>query len=167
MKRFIALLTVSIFLFTLSGCETKITKDENSSKDVSVEGTNDSNKEDKNTLSVKIITSNSTNSSSNLPMTLSPKVEGKISKEVQYHWILGNLTNFEGFSVSNKNGPQKEVINSGESVELSQFALVDWKAGSVVEFTIKLQIEEKGTSNVLASDEIVIQNFQGVYNVKY
>lgn len=166
MKRFISLLMVGTMILFLSGCQSKAEDKNSTSKDVSIEST-DSNKEEKSTLSVKIITSNSANSSSNLPMTLSPKVEGKISRDVQYHWILGNLNDFEGFSVSGKNGPQKEVINSGESVELSQFAMVDWKAGSVVEFTIKLQIEEKGTSNVIASDEIVIQNFQGVYNVKY
>lgn len=166
MKRFISLLMVGTMILLLSGCQSKAEDKNSTSKDVSIEST-DSNKEEKITLSVKIITSNSANSSSNLPMTLSPKVEGKISRDVQYHWILGNLNDFEGFSVSGKNGPQKEVINSGESVELSQFAMVDWKAGPVVEFTIKLQIEEKGTSNVIASDEIVIQNFQGVYNVKY
>lgn len=166
MKRFISLLMVGTMILLLSGCQSKAEDKNSTSKDVSIEST-DLNKEEKSTLSVKIITSNSTKSSSNLPMTLSPKVEGKISRDVQYHWILGNLNDFEGFSVSGKNGPQKEVINSGESVELSQFAMVDWKAGSVVEFTIKLQIEEKGTSNVIASDEIVIQNFQGVYNVKY
>lgn len=166
MKRFISLLIVGTMILLLSGCQSKAEDKNSTSKDISIEST-DLNKEEKSTLSVKIITSNSTKSSSNLPMTLSPKVEGKISRDVQYHWILGNLNDFEGFSVSGKNGPQKEVINSGESVELSQFAMVDWKAGSVVEFTIKLQIEEKGTSNVIASDEIVIQNFQGVYNVKY
>lgn len=166
MKRFISLLMVGTMILLLSGCQSKAEDKNSTSKDVSIEST-DLNKEEKSTLSVKIITSNSTKSSSNLPMTLSPKVEGKISRDVQYHWILGNLNDFEGFSVSGKNGPQKEVINSGESVELSQFAMVDWKAGSVVEFTIKLQIEEKGTSNVIASDEIIIQNFQGVYNVKY
>ena len=166
MKRFISLLIVVTMILLLSGCQSKAEDKNSTSKDVSIEST-DLNKEEKSTLSVKIITSNSTKSSSNLPMTLSPKVEGKISRDVQYHWILENLNDFEGFSVSGKNGPQKEVINSGESVELSQFAMVDWKAGSVVEFTIKLQIEEKGTSNVIASDEIVIQNFQGVYNVKY
>ena len=44
---------------------------------------------------------------------------------------------------------QKEIINSGESVALGLFAEVSWIAGTVIEFKVILQVEDKETSNIL------------------
>lgn len=61
---------------------------------------------------------------------------------------------------------QKEIINSGESVELGLFAEVSWIEGTVIEFKVILQVEDKETSNIIATDEIIIENHSGFYSIR-
>ena len=100
-----------------------------------------------------------------MPITLKPKAIGEYDKEIQYHWILKSDDDVEGFIVPEK-GPQKEIINSGEPVELGLFAEVSWVEGTVIEFKVELQIEDKETSKIIATNEITIENNQGTYSIK-
>ena len=72
---------------------------------------------------------------------------------------------FEGF-VAPESGPLKEVVNSGEPVELGLFAEISWVEGTVIEFKVKLQVEEKDSSNIIAIDEITIENREGIYKIQ-
>lgn len=60
----------------------------------------------------------------------------------------------------------KEIINSGEPVELGLFKEVSWVEGTVIECKVELQIEDKETSKIIATNEIIIENNQGTYSIK-
>lgn len=99
--------------------------------------------------------------------TFTPIVDGDLSKEVQYHWILKDdieNKNIHGF-VSD-NGPCYEVINSGEAVKFASYAEVSYTEDAYSEIKVILQIEEKDTNNIIATDEATIINRQGMYFVK-
>ena len=155
MKKVIVLIILSILMIGLIGC--KVKTEDNISKDIPIE--------DKDSLNVEIIATNDTNSYKGMPITLKPKIIGEHVKELQYHWILESDNDFEGFSLPEK-GPQKEIINSGEPVEIELFAEVSWVQGTVIEFKVKLQVEDKETSDIIATNEITIKNNQGIYSIK-
>lgn len=98
-------------------------------------------------------------------MTFTPILKGETDKDIQYHWIMENDVDFEGFTTL-ENGPTKDIINSGEPVGLGIYAQVSYVEGAVMEFKIILQVEEKGTSNILAKDEFIIENREGEYRIK-
>lgn len=98
-------------------------------------------------------------------MTFTPILKGETDKDIQYHWIMENDVDFEGFTTL-ENGPTKDIINSGEPVGLGIYAQVSYVEGAVMEFKIILQVEEKETSNILAKDELVIENSEGEYRIK-
>lgn len=149
MKKVIRSIILSILLIGLVGCQIKT--EDNTHKD---------------SLSVEIIATNDdSNSFDGMPITLTPKIKGDYDKELQYHWILENDDEVEGFVVSEK-GPQKEIINVGQPVELGLFAMVEWVEGTVIEFKVKLQVEDKETSEIIANNEITIENNQGTYSIK-
>ena len=148
MKKVIWSIILSILLIGLVGFQIKT--EDNTHKD---------------SLSVEIISTNDANSYKGMPITLKSKLKGSYDKGLQYHWILKNDNDFEGFIVPEK-GPQKEIINSGELVELGLFAEVSWVEGTVIEFKVELQIEDKETSKIIATNEIIIENNQGTYSIK-
>lgn len=149
MKKVIRSIILSILLIGLVGCQIKT--EDNTHKD---------------SLSVEIIATNDTsNSFDGMPITLTPKIKGDYDKELQYHWILESDDDVEGFAVSGK-GPQKEIINVSQPVELWLFAMVEWVEGTVIEFKVKLQVEDKETSDIIANNEITIENNQGTYSIE-
>ena len=148
MKKVIWSIILTILLIGLVGCQIKT--EDNTHKD---------------SLSVEIIATNDANSYNGMPITLKPKAIGEYDKEIQYHWILKSDDDVEGFIVPEK-GPQKEIINSGEPVELGLFKEVSWVEGTVIEFKVELQIEDKETSKIIATNEITIENNQGTYSIK-
>ena len=149
MKKDIRAIVLSILLISLVGCQIKT--EDNTHKD---------------SLSVEIIATNDdSNSFNGMPITLTPKIKGEYDKELQYHWIIKNDNDIEGFILPEKN-LQKEIINSGEPVKLGLFALVNWVEGTVIEFKVNLQVEDKETSEIIATNEITIKNNQGIYTIK-
>lgn len=163
MKKVIGLIILSTLMFVLVGCQSR-TKD-TVSKDISIESNDTSGEDNKAALTVEIIANNDSNSYKGLPIILKSKIEGKSEKVLQYHWILENNTDFEGFVISEK-GPQKEIVNSGEPVELGVFAEVNYIEGALNKFKVKLQVEDKETSDIIATDEIIIENKVGYYSIK-
>jgi len=164
MKKILLSIVLSTLMFTITGCG-NIAKQQNSKlsrPSINNVALKEGGKED---MIVEIISNSNQNSFSKMPITLTPKLQGEYGRELQYHWILENINDFEGFYIPEK-GPQKEIINSGESVKLSLFAEVDWKAGAVSNFKVKLQVEDKETSQPVAINEITIENNAGVYKVK-
>lgn len=113
MKKVIWSIILTILLIGLVGCQIKT--EDNTHKD---------------SLSVEIIATNDANSYKGMPITLKPKAIGEYDKEIQYHWILKSDDDVEGFIVPEK-GPQKEIINSGEPVELGLFKEVSWVEGQL------------------------------------
>lgn len=96
-----------------------------------------------------------------------PVIEGNLDKEVQYHWIIKDdleEKNIQGF-VSDE-GPTYEIINSGETVEFAIYAEVSYTEDAYSEIKVILQIEEKTTNNIIATDELTIINRQGQYFVR-
>lgn len=148
MKKVIQSIILSTLLIGLGGCQIKT--EDNTHKD---------------SLSVEILATNDSDSFYGMPITLTPKVKGEYNKELEYHWILENDDDFEGFIVPDK-GPQKEIINLGEPVELGLFAKVEWVEGTIKEFKVKLQVEYKETSDIIATNEIIVVNKEGVYSIK-
>lgn len=100
-------------------------------------------------------------------VTFTPVVDGDLNKEVQYHWILEDTLeekDIHGF-VSDE-GPVYEIINSGEAVKFTSYADVSYTEDAYSEIKVILQIEEKETNNIIATDEATIINRQGAYFVK-
>ena len=155
MKKVVGLIILSILVIGLVGCDIK--REENISNDIKAQ--------DNNEISVEIIATSASDSFDGMPITLKSKLKGSYDKGLQYHWILKNDNDFEGFIIPEK-GPQKEIINSGEEVELGLFAEVSWVEGTVIEFKVVLQVEDKETSNIMATDEIIIENHAGIYRIK-
>lgn len=156
MKRVIELIILSILVIGLVGCDIK--REENIANYIKVEDNN-------NDISVEILANSNSDSFDGMPITLKSKLKGSYNKDLQYHWILKNDDDIEGFILPEK-GPQNEIINSGESVELGLFAEVSWIAGTVIEFKVILQVEDKETSNIIATDEIIIENHSGFYSIR-
>lgn len=99
--------------------------------------------------------------------TFTPIVDGDLSKEVQYHWILkGDIENENIHGFVSENGPCLEVINSGEAVKFASYAEVSYTEDAYSEIKVILQIEEKGSNRIIATDEATIINRQGMYFVK-
>gem|GEM_PF-1839154 len=163
MKKVIGLIILSTLMFVLVGCQSRT--EDTVSKDTSIESKDTSSEDNKGTLTVEIIANNDSNSYKGLPIILKSKIEGEFDKVFQCHWILENNIDFEGFVISGK-GPQKEIINSGEPVELGVFSEVNYIEGALNEFKVKLQVEDKETSDIIATDEIIIENKVGSYNIK-
>ncbi len=100
-------------------------------------------------------------------VTFTPVVDGDSNKELQYHWILEDTfeeKDIHGF-VSDE-GPVYEIINSGEAVKFIPYADVSYTEDAYSEIKVILQIEEKETNNIIATDEATIINRQGEYFVK-
>ena len=100
-------------------------------------------------------------------VTFTPVVDGDSNKELQYHWILEDTfeeKDIHGF-VSDE-GPVYEIINSGEAVKFTPYADVSYTEDDYSEIKVILQIEEKETNNIIATDEATIINRQGEYFVK-
>lgn len=105
MRKVIGIIILSILMLVVVGCQDNTA--DNISKDIP--------SRNKNSLSVEILATNDSDSLEGMPITLKPKVNEEHNKEIQYHWILKNDNDFEGFILQD-NGPQKDIINSGEPV---------------------------------------------------
>ncbi|NLL30273.1 MAG: hypothetical protein GX258_04375 [Clostridiales bacterium] len=154
MKKIIGIIISSILMIGLIGCQDK--RFNSISEDIPIKH--------KKSLGVEIIAANNPQSFEGMPITLKPKLKGEYDRELQYHWLLKNDGDIEGFILPEK-GPQKEIINSGEPVELGVFAEASWVEGTVIEFKVELQVEDKETSEIIATNEITIQNNEGVYRL--
>lgn len=99
--------------------------------------------------------------------TFTPTIIGNLNKEVQYHWILKDKYLNEGIHgfVSDE-GPTYEIINLGEAVKFASYAEVSYTEDAYSEITVILQIEEKESNNIIATDELTIINRQGQYYVR-
>lgn len=117
------------------------------------------------TLRVKILSDKSSFYQNEEWFKFTPILEGDTDNELQYRWILENNQEFEGFYIP-ENGPQKEIINSGEAVKFVVSAEVSYIDGAYSEFVVKLQVEEKDSSKVLAADEIIVENHAGYYKLQ-
>ena len=161
MKKVITIILMSTMLFTLAGCK-------NNSEDKKSVSENISIKDNENTLNVEILAKEDSTTGNGMPINLSSKLTGEYDKEIQYHWTLENHEKYEdieGFSIP-ENGQLKEIINSGEPVELGLFAMVSWIEGALIEFKVKLQVEDKDSNKIIATDEITIENSEGSYKIK-
>jgi len=155
MKKVIVSIILTVLTISIVGCQVKT--EDKISPNIQVE--------EKNNLSIEIIATNDSNSYKGLPVIFTPKVKGEYDKELQYHWILENDYAIQGLVTQNK-GLQNEIINSGEPVEFGLIAEVSWVDGTIEEYKVKLQIEDKETSDIIATDEIIIINKQGIYSIK-
>lgn len=159
MKKMIKIMSVSLLIFSLTAC--KVHSQDTEDKILP-------EKESEKMVDVVIVTEVNSESTNNMPMTLTSNLAGEERTEVQYHWILEidpDYKDIVGFTASEK-GPQSQIVNSGQPVELDLFAEVLWLQDTKIEFKVKLQIEDKVTSNILASDEIVIENLEGIFTVQ-
>jgi len=97
-------------------------------------------------------------------ITLTPKLEGSINKDIEYHWTVDSDT--EMFDT--ENGPQKEVINLGDKVKFIPVAEIGYVEKDKLAKSIKitLSVEEKQSNEVLAKTELIIEDFSGTYKVK-
>lgn len=97
-------------------------------------------------------------------ITLTPKVEDISDEDIQYHWTIDSDTE----TLYTEDGPNKEIINSGESVVFTPIAEISYSEPGKLSNTIKinLSIEEKQSNNVLAETELIIEDYSGTYNVK-
>lgn len=98
--------------------------------------------------------------------TFTSVLEGELNNQVQYHWILKDSLSSEGIhGFVSGNGPVNEITNSGEPVKFAIYAEVSYIEDAYSEIVVLLQIEEKGTNNIVATDEVTIINRQGEYFV--
>ncbi len=98
--------------------------------------------------------------------TFTSVLEGELNNQVQYHWILKDSLSSEGIhGFVSENGPVNEITNSGEPVKFAIYAEVSYIEDAYSEIVVLLQIEEKGTNNIVATDEVTIINRQGEYFV--
>ncbi len=97
-------------------------------------------------------------------ITLMPQLEGDKSNDIQYHWSMDSDTEM----FDSPDGPQNEIINSGESVLFIPVAEIGYIEPDTLSNTIKitLVIEEKDSHNVLAKTELIIEDYSGTYKVK-
>lgn len=159
MKKIALSILAVLLLLSIVGCESKIVSQHTKPTPYPINGLDDGNSK----ITVEIL-SNNEESLSNMPITLTPKVSKDYPNDLQYHWILENDTDFEGFVVPDM-GPQKEIINDGEAVEIGLFAEVSYISGTVKQFKVRLQVEDKETSEIIATNEITIENREGVYSI--
>lgn len=161
MKKVMRIMLMSTIIFTLVGCKSHSENKKSISDNVLIENNEE-------TLNVKITAKEDLTTGDGMPIKLNSKLTGEHNKDIKYHWILETskeYEKFEGFVAEGK-GALKEIINSGEEVELGLFADVSWVEGTVVEFKVKLQVEEKELSKIIATDEITIENSAGHYKIK-
>lgn len=145
----ISLIISSLLLVLMVACESK----ENVSQDKA--------------LRVSITTDVDTyeaNMSSVRGITLIPKLEGETDKDIQYHWSIDS----DREMFDSTNGPQKEIINDGEEVLFIVVAEIGYVEADTLSKTINvtLAIEEKGSNEVLAKTELIIEDYSGTYKVK-
>lgn len=162
MKKLLLLIIVGGIMFILVGCQ-----NQTNDKGNTLIGYHDELEDKDNTLEVKIVAKVDPTTFSKMPIKMISNLNGQYEKDIQYHWILESKSRpdfFEGF-LSPEGEPLEEVINYGEPVELGLFAEVNWIEGSVEELKVKLQIEERDSANIIATDEIVIENHAGVYKI--
>lgn len=144
-------------IFALGGCQSNTEEEINAANRSSIEN----NK-------VGIIATNDPTTPDGMPITLTSQFSGESNGDLQYHWILEKSKehdDVEGFVIPESDS-QNEIINSGEPVKLDLFAEVMWVEGTVTEFKVKLQVEEKDSSTIIATDEITIENNAGIYKIK-
>lgn len=118
-------------------------------------------------LSVSIVTDVDTYSlymSSVKGITLIPKLEGNTDEDIQYRWSIDSDT--EMFDTPN--GPQKEIINSGESVLFIVVSEIGYIEPNTLSKSINvtLTVEEKDSNNILGKTELIIEDYSGIYKVK-
>lgn len=163
MKKILLVIILSSIMFTVIGCQYL----PNKNGENLVDSKNELENKD-NILEVKIIAKDTPAEFSRMPITLTSKLIGEGRNDIQYHWILDNKEQpdlIEAF-LSSEGEPLREVTNSSEAIELVLIAKVNWVEGTVEEFKVRLQIEEKNSSNIIAIDEIIIENHAGVYKIK-
>lgn len=161
MRKITTLIIMTTMIFTLGGCQKNTEEEISTANGSSIEN-------NENAFDVKIIATNNPTTPDGMPINLTSQFTGESDRDLQYHWILEKskeYDDFEGFVVP-ENDLQNEIINSGEPVKLDLFAEVMWVEGTVTEFKVKLQVEEKDSSTVIATDEITIENNAGIYKIK-
>ncbi len=96
------------------------------------------------------------------------KLEGNNSKELQYKWTVeysveqgDNLID----GLVGEEGPVTEIVNDGEPVAFGIYAEVSYIPGAYSERKVKLQVLDKESGEVLAEDEVIIENHEGMYIV--
>jgi hypothetical protein len=94
-------------------------------------------------------------------ITLTPKLEEDIDKDIQYRWSINSDT--EMFATPN--GPVKEIINSGEPVLFIPVVEIAYVKTDILskEIKVTLTVEEKDSNNVLAKSELIIEDYSGLY----
>ena len=149
MKKSITFLILSFMILTLSACQSI-------SENVNMESDANQLENIDNNLAVEIVKNNTTNEMS---MSFSPKLTGEHEKEIQYRWILEENEHYDDFIgfLSSESNLLKEVVNSGEAVELALHSEIMWDEETTDGFKVKLQVEEKDSSTIIASDEVDIE----------
>ncbi len=166
----ILMLIVSIIIV---GCKGSV-KEESTNPTVSqgveesIKGENDPNiGKDKDEFYVRI-KSKGSKRFFNGGVAFNPKVEGGSTKKVKYKWTIEYSQEEEEFidGLVGKEGPVKEIINTGEEVSFGVYAEVSYVPGAYSERKIKLQVLDSENEEVLAEDSVKIKNYEGYYIVE-
>lgn len=168
----IHLLTFTILLTV--GCKAKINETTTISYIDSKKETQISNEEKE--LSLDIKSNNETLSENkNFAFEFSPIIEGELHENNQYHWIIDNPLNenkenpFEMFVNEDTGGGSLEIINNGEPVTFTLFAMVSYAVSSEETLPsyldVILKIEDSETLEVLKEKKITIENRAGLYTI--
>lgn len=166
----ILMLIVSIIVV---GC-TESVKEESTSPTIlhgieeNIKDENDENIEDNNELYVKIKTKGSKRFF-NGGVSFNPKLEGSITKKVEYRWTIENSEGKEEEFIDGlvgNQGPVTEIINNGEEVSFGVYTEVSYIPGAYSEREVKLQVLDSENKGVLAEDSVKIKNYEGYYIVE-
>lgn len=149
MKKLPKVLFLWLVMISLVACQSKPNENENASM-------------------VQIIDESKSATLSETPIVLTSKLTSNNDKDIQYHWMLKSDEENEdliGF-IASQSGPLKEVVNSGQPVEIGLFSEFMRVEGSEVEFKVMLQVEETDSSSILEADEITIIIVDGKYKIE-
>lgn len=159
MKKKIRIIMFSLMIFTLVGCQIKSEDKKNNQKQIT---------KNENNLIIEIIAEQESGKINEMPITLNSRISGEVNQEIQYHWKLEydeQYKNIIGF-ITEESGPLKEIINSGEDVEIGFFAELLLDEAAIVEFTVSLELEDKENAATIKTDKIRVEYRDGVFKIE-
>lgn len=175
MKRLVSLCILCLMFLLLCGCQNssshKVEKKVN--KNVEDKATLNQNEdikqvekeeEEKPMVDIKYNINGFTIFDDNRTIVLNPEIKNIKDDNIQYHWTLEGGT---ALAFYNNAEPTNEIINSGSLVSIGiveEISYIDTNV--VINYKVKLDVENKSTGEVIASKAIVIQDKAGTYSVQ-
>ncbi|MEG1870797.1 MAG: hypothetical protein RR192_02225, partial [Peptostreptococcaceae bacterium] len=167
MKKIVLILTLLMMTILMMGCN-ELNVQESENPDV-LQVEEESVATEKEELKVTI-ESKVKDSFTHEPINFTPVLEGKVDKELEYHWTVERVPYIEDEDILEgfvgESGPVTEVINSGEPVEYGIYAEISYVEGAYIERNVTLNVKEKDTGKVVATDELIIENREGIYSIR-